>query len=275
MLTIGAHMSIAKGWDKAAESVVKMNANTMQVFSRNPRGSNYKDPSEKERSKFQKIRDEASFGPLLAHAPYTMNLASGKQEVHEFACQVIREDIARMDELGMEFIVFHPGSHTGIGTKEGIANIVNGLNQAITGDEKIYVLLETMSGKGTEIGWRFEELREIIDCVEHSERMGVCLDTCHVFAAGYDIVNDLESVLAEFDKVIGLERLKAIHLNDSLMPYGSRKDRHAALGEGEIGWNSLIKVLQHPKLCHLPFYLETPFDDDGHADEIARIKSFY
>lgn len=272
MLTIGAHMSIAKGWDKAAEAVVKMNANTMQVFSRNPRGSNFKDPSEKERGKFQKIREEAHFGPLLAHAPYTMNLASGKQEVYEFACQVIREDIARMDALGMELIVFHPGSHTGIGTEAAITNIVNGLNQAITGEEKIFVLLETMSGKGTEVGWCFEELREIIDRVEHSERMGVCLDTCHIFAAGYDIVNDLDGVLEEFDQVIGLERLKAIHLNDSLMPFGSRKDRHAALGEGEIGWDCLLKVMQHPKLNQLPFYLETPFDDEGHAEEIARIK---
>lgn len=272
MLTIGAHMSIAKGWDKAAETVVKMDANTMQVFSRNPRGSNFKALSEKEQERFQRIRKEYSFGPLLAHAPYTMNLASGKSEVYEFACQVIREDISRMDAIGMDFIVFHPGSHTGIGTQQGILNIVNGLNEAITGDESIFVLLETMSGKGTEVGWRFEELREIIDKVEHPERMGVCLDTCHVFAAGYDIVNDLDGVLETFDQVIGLERLKAIHLNDSMTPLGSRKDRHAALGEGEIGMNSLLNVLQHPRLRDLPFYLETPFDDAGHADEIAMIK---
>lgn len=201
MLTIGAHMSIAKGWDQAAESVVKMNANTMQVFSRNPRGSNFKEPSEKEREKFQRIRSEHSFGPLLAHAPYTMNLASGKNEVYEFACRVIREDISRMDALG------------------------------------------------------------------------ICLDTCHVFAAGYDIVNDLDGVLASFDQVIGLERLKAIHLNDSMMPLGSRKDRHAALGEGEIGMDSILNVLQHTKLGHLPFYLETPFDDAGHKDEIAMLRA--
>lgn len=273
MLTIGAHISIAKGWDQAAETVVKMNANTMQVFSRNPRGSNFKDPSEKERERFQKTRKEHSFGPLLAHAPYTMNLASGKKEVYEFACQVIREDISRMDALGIEFIVFHPGSHTGIGEQAGISNIVNGLNQAISGDEKIIVLLETMSGKGTEVGWRFEQLREIIDQVEHSERIGVCLDTCHVFAAGYDIVNDLDGVLADFDQVIGLERLKAIHLNDSMMPFASRKDRHAALGEGLIGMNSILNVLQHSKLKDLPFYLETPFDDIGHKDEIAMLRA--
>lgn len=272
MLTIGSHMSIAKGWDKTAENVVKMNANTMQIFSRNPRGSNFKHPSEKEQEKFQKIREEYEFGPLLAHAPYTMNLASGKAETYEFACQVIKEDIARMNELGIDYIVFHPGSHTGIGSEAGIENIVNGLNQAITGEEKITVLLETMSGKGTEIGWRFEELKAIRDKVEHPERVGVCLDTCHVFAAGYDIVNNLEGVLEEFDKVIGLEHLKAIHLNDSMMPFGSKKDRHAALGDGEIGMEAIFRVLTHPKLKDLPFYLETPFDDDGHAMEIEKIK---
>lgn len=272
MLTIGAHMSIAKGWDKTAENVVKMDANTMQIFSRNPRGSNFKHPSEKEQIKFQTIRREHRFGPLLAHAPYTMNLASNKPEVYEFACQVIKEDVARMDELGIEYMVFHPGSHTGIGAEEGIKNIVNGLNQAITGNENIIVLLETMSGKGTEVGWRFEELQAIIQQVERPERIGVCMDTCHVFAAGYDIVNDLDGVLDEFDRIIGLERLKAIHLNDSMMPFASRKDRHAPLGEGEIGMEAIMKVLTHSKLMNLPFYLETPFDEDGHAKEIAQIK---
>ena len=272
VMIIGAHMSIAKGWDKTAENVVKMQANTMQIFSRNPRGSNFKHPSEKEQNKFQEIRRGYAFGPLLAHAPYTMNLASGKAEVYEFACQVIKEDVARMDELGIELLVFHPGSHTGIGAEAGIENIVNGLNQAITGNEKITVLLETMSGKGTEVGWRFEELKEIIEKVEHPERIGVCMDTCHVFSGGYDIVNDLNGVLEEFDKIIGLERLKAIHLNDSMMPFGARKDRHAALGEGEIGWDAILNVLSHPRLQQLPFFLETPFDEDGHAAEIAEIK---
>lgn len=272
-MIIGAHMSIAKGWDKTAENVVKMNANTMQVFSRNPRGSNFKHPSDKEQEKFRKIREENKFGPLLAHAPYTMNLASNKPEVYEFACQVIKEDIARMDALGMEYMVFHPGSHTGIGTEAGIRNIVKGLNQAMTGEEQITVLLETMSGKGTEVGWRFEELKAIVSQAEHPERLGVCLDTCHVFAAGYDIVNNLDGVLEEFDHIIGIERLKTIHLNDSMMPFGSRKDRHAALGEGEIGLEAIFNVLTHPKLKDLPFYLETPFDEDGHAKEIAMLKS--
>ena len=272
MLILGTHMSIAEGIAKTAENVVKMNANTMQIFSRNPRGSSYKNYSKEEVECFQKIRRENQFGPLLAHAPYTMNLASADERVYEFACMVIREDIARMDALQIENIVFHPGSHTGIGTEAGIRNIVAGLDQAITGEESIMILLETMSGKGTEIGVSFEELKEIRAGVKHPERIGVCLDTCHVFAAGYDIVNDLDKVLEEFDRVMGLDLLRAIHLNDSMMPFGSHKDRHAAIGEGEIGLEALLRVLEHPLLRKLPFYLETPFDDAGHKKEMEMIK---
>ena len=272
MLTIGAHMSIAKGIDKAAENTVKMKANTMQIFSRNPRGSTYKVYSDREIEKFQTIRRENAFGPILAHAPYTMNLASNQEKVYEFACTVLREDVARMDALGIENMVFHPGSHTGIGTKAGIQNIIAGLNQAITGEEQITVLLETMSGKGTEIGVRFEELKEIREGTLHPERIGICLDTCHVCAAGYDIVNDLDGVLEEFDKILGLKLLGAIHLNDSMMPFASHKDRHAALGAGEIGFPALLRVLEHPALRNLPFYLETPFDDEGHAAEIQLLR---
>jgi len=265
-------MSIAKGLAKTAENVVRMEADTMQIFSRNPRGSNYKVYTEEEVEKFQKIRREYRFGALLAHAPYTMNLASDQERVYEFACTAIREDVARMDGLGMEYLVFHPGSHTGIGVERGIQNIIRGLDQAVTGQEKITVLLETMTGKGTEIGARFEHLREIRDGVSHPERIGVCLDTCHVFAAGYDIVNDLDGVLEEFDRVLGLDLLKAVHLNDSMMPFGSRKDRHAAVGEGEIGLWPLLRVLRHPALKDLPFYLETPLDDQGHKEEIRMIR---
>lgn len=272
MLILGTHMSIAGGIVKTAEDVVKMNANTMQIFSRNPRGSSYKNYSEEEIAKFQKIRQENGFGPLLAHAPYTMNLASADEKVYEFACMVIREDIARMDALGIENIVFHPGSHTGIGASAGIQNIIAGLNQAITGEETITVLLETMSGKGTEIGVHFEELKEIREGVKHPERIGVCLDTCHVFAAGYDIVNNLDGVLEEFDRILGFELLRAIHLNDSMMPFASHKDRHAAIGEGEIGLEALLRVMEHPALRELPFYLETPFDDAGHKKEIEMLK---
>lgn len=272
MLTMGTHMSIADGIAKTAENVVKMEANTMQIFSRNPRGSGYRNYSREETERFWNIKKENNFGPLLAHAPYTMNLASPKEATYEFACMVIKEDIARMDALGMEAIVFHPGSHTGIGAEAGIKKIIAGLNQAITGKERITVLLETMSGKGTEIGASFEELKAIRDGAAHPERIGICLDTCHVFSAGYDIVHNLDGVLEEFDRVLGLGLLRAIHLNDSLMPFGSHKDRHAVIGEGEIGMEALLGVLRHPQLRGLPFYLETPLDDAGHKEEIRRIK---
>lgn len=272
MLTIGCHMSIADGIARTAENVVKMEADTMQIFSRNPRGSGYRNYSADEIEKFQEIRRKNHFGPILAHAPYTLNLASAKEQTYEFACMVIREDIARMDALGIENIVFHPGSHTGIGAEAGIQNIIAGLDQAITGKENITVLLETMSGKGTEIGVSFEQLKAIRDGVKHPEKIGICLDTCHIFAAGYDIVNDLEGVLREFDRVLGLSQLKAVHLNDSLMPFGSHKDRHAVIGAGEIGLDALLGVLRHPALKELPFYLETPLDDQGHKEEIQMLR---
>jgi len=265
-------MSIAGGLEKTAKAVVAMEANTMQIFSRNPRGSNFKEPTQKEEAAFQQIRRENGWGPLLAHAPYTMNPASNQEKVYDFACMVLREDIARMDRLGMENMVFHPGSHTGIGVEAGIVNITAALNQAITGQEKINVLLETMSGKGTEIGYEFEHLREIRDRVEHPERLGVCLDTCHIFSAGYDIVNDLDGVIDRFDQVIGLEHLKAIHFNDSMTPFAAKKDRHATIGSGEIGLEALLRVLTHPALKDLPFYLETPLEDAGHKEEIRMLK---
>lgn len=265
-------MSVAKGIAKAAEDVVKMEANTMQFFSRNPRGSSFKTYDEKEIAAFQKIRKENNFGPLLAHAPYTLNLASATEKTYEFACMVMREDVARMDALEVEYLVFHPGSHTGIGTEAGIQNIIDGLNQGITGNEKLTVLLETMSGKGTEIGSTFEELKAIRDGLEHPERVGVCLDTCHVFSAGYDIVNHLDEVLDEFDRILGLDLLKAIHMNDSMTPFGAHKDRHETFGNGEIGMETLLNVIKHPKLQGIPIYLETPLDDDGHKEEIRMIK---
>lgn len=265
-------MSIAGGLVKTAQNVLAMDANTMQIFSRNPRGSNFRVPSSDEVDAFQRIRKEHHFGPILAHAPYTLNLASPKPKVYEFACAVIREDIARMDALGIENLVFHPGNHTGIGTEEGIENIIAGLNQAITGKENITVLLETMSGKGTEIGDKFEHLRAIRDGMDFPERIGVCLDTCHVFSAGYDIVGNLEQVIEEFDRILGIGLLRAVHLNDSMMPFAAHKDRHAAIGDGEIGMDALLAVITHPALKGLPFYLETPFDDAGHKEEIRMIR---
>ncbi|WP_270646986.1 deoxyribonuclease IV [Paeniclostridium hominis] len=272
MIVIGPHISIAKGFSKAAQSAVDMGANTFQFFSRNPRGGNAKAFDEKDIMKFQEIRKDNNFGPLLAHAPYTMNLAGVKEEVYEFGRKVIKEDIERMDSLGIEFMCFHPGSHVGSGVEVGIDKIASALNEAITGKENITILLETMSGKGSEIGFTFEQIREIIDKVEHDEKIGVCLDTCHIFSAGYDIVNDLDSVIDKFDKIIGLERLKAVHLNDSMMPFESKKDRHACIGEGEIGLDAIIRFITHPKLNHLPFYLETPLEDEGHKREILMIK---
>ena len=272
MFTIGSHISIAKGFKKAAQISVDIGANTFQFFSRNPRGGNAKEFNEKDMAAFQKIREENNFGKLLAHAPYTMNLAAANEDTYEFAKMIIREDVKRMDSIGVEYICFHPGSHVGSGVEEGTRKIIEGLNQAITGDENITVLLETMSGKGTEIGRSFEEIRAIIDGVEHNERMGVCMDTCHIFSAGYDIVNDLDGVLDEFDRVIGLDRLKTIHLNDSMMPFGKNKDRHAGIGEGEIGMKALLEVVNHPKLREISFFLETPYDDEGHGREIAMLK---
>ena len=275
MLVIGPHISISKGFAKAAQIAVDMDANTFQFFTRNPRGGNAKVFDDKDIAKFQKIRGENNFGPLLAHAPYTMNLGGVKDDVYEFARRVIKEDIERMNSLGIEYMCFHPGSHVGGGIDFGIERIIKGLNEGIKGDESLTILLETMSGKGTEIGYEFEQLRKIIDGVEHKERIGICLDTCHIFSAGYDIVNKLEEVLEDFDRIIGLDKLKAIHLNDSLMPFGSKKDRHAPLGEGEIGLNAIISILTHPKLKDLPFFLETPNDIDGYEREIALLKEKY
>ena len=261
MLTIGTHMSIAGGIAKTAENVVKMEANTMQIFSRNPRGSNYKTYTSEEIEKFQSIRMEHHFGPILAHAPYTMNLASATEKTYEFASMVIREDIQRMDELGIE--------------NAGIQNIIRGLDQAVTADQNIHVLLETMSGKGTEIGVTFEELKAIRDGVKHPEKIGICLDTCHVFAAGYDIVNNLDDVLNEFDNIIGLNKLKAIHLNDSKNELGARKDRHEKIGEGFLQLETFKKIINHPKLKNIPFLLETPNDLKGYANEISLLQSLY
>ena len=275
MLVIGPHISISKGFGKAAQTAVDIGANTFQFFSRNPRGGNAKEFDEKDIEKFQKIRKEYNFGPLLAHAPYTMNLGGSKDEVYEFGRKVIKEDIERMDSLGIEYMCFHPGSHVGGGIDFGIQRIVDALNETLTGEENITVLLETMSGKGTEIGFTFEQIKRIIDGVTHNEKLGVCLDTCHIFSAGYDIVNDLDGVLEEFDRIIGLDRLHAIHLNDSKNPFNSHKDRHEKIGEGEIGFEAIKKIINHPKLKNIPFFLETPNELDGYAKEIEMLRAAY
>ncbi|MCH1959138.1 deoxyribonuclease IV [Romboutsia hominis] len=272
MIIIGPHISIAKGYAKAAKTAVEIGANTFQFFSRNPRGGNAREFDTKDIENFQEIRKENNFGPLLAHAPYTMNLAAAKDDVYEFGRKVIKEDIERMDSLGIEYICFHPGSHVGGGIDAGINKIIAALNEALTGNENITVLLETMSGKGTEIGFEFEQIKRIIDGVEHNEKLGVCLDTCHIFSAGYDIVNNLDEVLNQFDEIIGLDRLKTIHLNDSMMGFGEKKDRHSVIGEGKIGLDAIINFMTHPKIKDLPFFLETPLEDEGHKKEIKMLR---
>ncbi len=274
MLVIGPHISIAKGYSKAIKTALDIGANTFQFFTRNPRGGNAKEFNEKDIAQFQSIRKENKFGAMLAHAPYTMNLGGKKDDVYEFGRRIFKEDIKRMDKLEIEYICFHPGSHVGGGLEFGIDRIANALNESLTEDQNVTILLETMSGKGTEIGHDFEHIKSIIDKIDYKDKIGVCLDTCHIFSAGYDIVNDLDGVLDEFDRIIGLDKLKVIHFNDSMMPFNSNKDRHAGIGEGEIGFNALMEFVTHEKLKHLPFFLETPYDDEGHKKEIEMIRNF-
>lgn len=272
MIYIGAHTSTAKGYRAAAEETIKMGGNTFQFFSRNPRGSKIKAYDEKDIEGFQRLRREHGFGPICAHAPYTMNLAASDPKVYDFAGIVLREDVERMDRLGIELMCIHPGSHVGAGSKEGIKRICEVFNEILSGRETITLMLETMSGKGTEVGYRFEELREMIDGIDHKEKIGICFDFCHVFSAGYDIVNCLEEVLREFDEIVSLSRLKAVHVNDSMMPFGARKDRHKPVGEGEIGLEAMLNLLSHPVFNRLPLFLETPLETQGHKKEIALIK---
>lgn len=273
MRFIGPHVSTAKGYAIAVREAIAMGANAFQFFSRNPRGSKFRVSREIEVAEFHDLLRAYDFGPLQAHAPYTLNLASPDERVYEFGYQVVREDVARMNDLKIPYFVFHPGNHLGTGIEAGIQRIAAALNAAIKGTEQMTVLLETMSGKGTEIGSRFEDLRRIIDLVERPEKLGVCMDVCHVFSAGYDIKGDLDGVLDRFDRVVGIARLKSIHLNDSFHPIDSRKDRHTPIGEGAIGMEAILNLMRHPALRNLPFYLETPLDYNGHKREIAMLKS--
>ncbi|MBM6920357.1 deoxyribonuclease IV [Phocea massiliensis] len=269
---IGSHLSVSKGFAAAAKDAVSIGANTFQFFTRNPRGSRAKALDEKDIAACAALMNEHTFGPLLAHAPYTLNAASKDEQTREFARMTMKDDLVRLEQLPCALYNFHPGSHVGQGAKQGIEWIASMLNEVIDPAQRTTVLLETMAGKGTEVGRSFEELRAIIDKVEHSEKLGVCLDTCHVHDAGYDIISDLDGVLAEFDHVIGLSRLRAVHLNDSLNPCGAKKDRHAKIGEGQIGTEALVRVINHPSLCHLPFFLETPNELPGYASEIALLR---
>ena len=275
MLKIGPHLSISKGFRAIGMDALKINANTFQFFTRNPRGSKAKQIDPKDAEALRLLMKEHQFAQILAHAPYTLNPCSPEEKTREFAAQVMKDDLVRMEYLPNNLYNFHPGSHGGQGAEEGIRQIIAQLNTLLKPEQTTTVLLETMAGKGTEVGRTFEELRQILDGVNLTEKIGVCLDTCHIYDAGYDIVNDLDGVLDTFDRVIGLERLLAIHLNDSMNPKGSHKDRHAKIGEGAIGLKSITQIINHPKLRHLPFFLETPNDSSGHAEEIALLRDAY
>lgn len=273
MLVIGCHLSISKGYLAIAQEAVSLGANTFQFFTRNPRGGKAKaiDPADVEA--FHGFATAHGIDRILAHAPYTLNPASATEKTRDFAHLALAEDLARMENTPGQLYNMHPGSHVGQGVDAGIELIADALNEALRPEQTTTLLLETMAGKGSEVGGRFEELAAIIERVELRDKMGVCLDTCHVWDAGYDIAGDLDGVLREFDQIIGLDRLHAIHLNDSLNPRGARKDRHARIGEGFIGLDALSAVTRHPLLRSLPFYLETPQEDpSGYADEIARLR---
>lgn len=274
-LKIGCHLSSAKGFLHMGREALSIGANTFQFFTRNPRGSKAKKMDEGDATALVELLKEHHFAPILAHAPYTLNACSKDPKIRQFAHMVMAEDLENLEYLPGNYYNFHPGNHVGQGVEFGITQISSLLNAILKESYSTTVLLETMSGKGSEVGSRFEELRAIIDQVELSSMMGVCLDTCHISDGGYDIVDRLEAVLEEFDKVIGLERLKAVHLNDSLNLIGSHKDRHAKIGHGEIGLEAITNIINHPALRNLPFYLETPNDLEGYGKEIALLRGAY
>ena len=271
-LTIGSHISSAGGYEAMGKRAVKMNANTFAFFTRNPRGGKAKEIQQEDVERYKEISRQHEFGKIVAHAPYTMNACAAKEDLREFAKNILTDDLKRMDYIPGNYYNFHPGSHVGQGVQTGIEKIAQVLNAVLKPEWNTTVLLETMAGKGTEVGGNFEEIRQIMDLVECREKLGVCMDTCHLWDGGYDIVGGLDGVVEEFDRVIGLEHLKAVHLNDSKNPLGSHKDRHEKIGEGHIGLDALAAVVQHPKLRHLPFILETTNDEAGWAEEIRTLR---
>lgn len=275
MLKIGCHLSAAKGYANMAREAHQIGANTFQFFTRNPRGGAAKAIDESDIAEFKQLCKEYEIDVILAHAPYTLNCCSAKPDIRKFAINTMKDDLRRMEYTPHNFYNFHPGSHVGQGVEIGIQYIIEALNTVLDKNQTTTVLLETMAGKGSEIGSRFEELKQIIDGVTLQEKLGVCLDTCHVSDAGYDIVNHLDEVLQEFDEVIGLEKLKAIHINDSMNPLESHKDRHQKIGEGTLGLETFEKIINHPDLRNLPFFLETPNELEGYAKEIAILKELY
>ena len=273
-MLIGNHLSASKGYAAMGKAALALDANTFAFFTRNPRGGKAKEIDEKDVEKFLNFAKEHEFGKIVAHAPYTMNLCAAKEDVRSFSKEMLLDDLKRMEYTPYNYYNFHPGAHVGQGAEKGIALIAEALNEALKPEQTTTVLLETMAGKGNEVGRTFEELREILDRVELNDKMGVCLDTCHVWDGGYDIVNDLDDVLNEFDRVIGLDRLKAVHFNDSMNDCGSHKDRHAKIGEGKIGAEAMRRVALHPLLEGRPFILETPNDDEGYRREIQMVREW-
>ena len=275
MLNIGCHLSSSKGFYNMGCETLSLDGNTFQFFTRNPRGGSAKEIDPADAEKLNNLMKEKNFAKILAHAPYTLNACAEKEYVREFAYNTMLDDLKRMEFVPGNLYNFHPGSHVGQGIEKGIELISSLLNSIMWKEQTTTVLLETLSGKGSEVGSKFEELREIIDRVELQDKMGVCLDTCHVYDGGYDFVNDLDGVLTQFDKIIGLDRLKAIHINDSKNPFSSHKDRHEKIGGGSIGVAAFERIINHPALRDLPFFLETPNEFDGYAKEIALLKSLY
>lgn len=272
MLHIGCHLSAAKGFMAMGRQALAIGADTFQFFTRNPRGGNAKALDPQDAQRLRELMEGHAFAPVLAHAPYTLNGCSADETIRSFALRTMQDDLQRMEYLPGNMYNFHPGSHVGQGVERGIEQIVAMLDAMPLQDIATTVLLETMAGKGSEVGGTFEELRAILEAARCGDRLGICLDTCHVYDAGYDIVGDLDGVLARFDAVLGLKRLKAIHLNDSKNPFASHKDRHEKIGQGSIGLETLARIVRHPKLRYLPFYLETPNELDGYAAEIALLR---
>lgn len=274
MIYIGSHVSSSKGFLAMGKITQKLGGNTFAFFTRNPRGGAAKEIDMQDVNALIDFMKVNEFGPLVAHAPYTMNVCAAKEDIRKFSKDMLKDDIQRMECLPGNYYNFHPGSHVGQGEDVGIALIVEALNEALTKEQSTIVLLETMAGKGSEVGRNFEELKRIIDQVEYSDKLGVCLDSCHIWDGGYDIVDRLDEVLQEFDQIIGLERLKAIHFNDSMNPCGAHKDRHEKIGEGHLGLEAMKRIACHPLLQGKPFILETPNEDEGYAREIAMIKGW-
>lgn len=275
ILSIGCHLSSSDGYLAMAKQILSLNGNTFQFFTRNPRGGQVKPLDIEDIEQFNTFASEHGIGYIVAHAPYTMNLCSENPLTRSFALSVLQDDLSRLNYVKKVYYNFHPGSHVGQGVEIGIDYIVDALNKSLKKEQNTIVLLETMAGKGSEIGRNFQEIRQIIDRVELKDHLGVCLDTCHVHDGGYDIENNLDEVLQEFDTIIGLDKLKAIHLNDSMNPLGAHKDRHQKIGQGYIGLDAMVKIINHPLLKNLPFILETPNELEGYKKEIDLLKSKY